>query len=81
MLTGWTGSDCNTPDCPGGCAGKGYCDGINRDVPVCLCKDVSIELINVNGKRALYEYVVGKYHILIIDSLMIYLFVICSYDM
>ena len=51
MLTGWTGSDCNTPDCPGGCAGKGYCDGINRDVPVCLCKDVSIELINVMVKE------------------------------
>lgn len=38
------GFDCNILDCFGGCVGNGYCEGYNRDVFICFCKDVSIVL-------------------------------------
>lgn len=42
MVAGWTGDACDIPDCPGGCEGNGFCNGTDRDIPVCDCKTVSI---------------------------------------
>ena len=41
MIPGWTGDGCEIPDCPGGCEGNGFCNGTDRDIPECDCKDVS----------------------------------------
>ena len=41
-LLGWTGPDCNTPDCENDCSSQGYCNGTGLAEPVCLCDDVSL---------------------------------------
>lgn len=41
FISGWTGDSCDIPDCPGGCEGNGFCNGTDRDIPECDCKDVS----------------------------------------
>ena len=50
LTTGWTGKDCNTPDCGGeGCwlsEGRGYCDGATN-IPTCKCNTTNVSFLEV----------------------------------